>query len=173
LGSGDYKESEEVVLYSTPYNYNNNLKNNSITYIYNNKRMFSTSGVLLTNGASRSNNSGSNPQDSSNNNNNNNDNNNNDNSGVIPETHPEAVAKRQEVLDAMANRDEIGRRYIDVNNEHSEFQDNDMDDPMEEAELASTLDYVANELRRADDKVAELHSEYKNKTGKDIPGASE
>lgn len=114
-----------------------------------------------------------NSNNNNNNNNNNDNNNNNNNSTFIPETDPEAVAKREEVLDAMAKRDEIGRIYTNNNNEPSEFQDGDTNDPLEEAELSNTLEYNAKELRNADDKVAELNSQYKNMTGKDVPGASE
>lgn len=157
------KNENEGAVYSISSSHNNPY---STTYIYNNKKMFSTSAPRFLN-----------PSGSGNGNTENSSNSAGNSSGSVngsnSNTGSEAEAKRQELINAMANRDEIGRRYINLNNEHSDFQDGDNEDLLEEAELVSSKKYVTKELHQADDKVAKLHKELKDLNGEDVPGAKD
>lgn len=185
--SNGESESENggAIAAANPRGINNKLKGASrkqpaINYIYSNNKMFSTSARFLNpsgNGNPENNSESAGDGDSQNNSGSTNGSNPNAGSGSTngsnSNTGSDAAQIRQELLNAMIERDNLGREYVDLNNEHSEYQNStNIEDREEEAEQTDTKEFTAKRLRNADDNVAKLHKELKDKTGQDVQGAS-
>ena len=161
LMAGSGESSGDTSPININYYNNKQLKKNSTIYIYNNKMMFSTSASFLK------------PDNSGNNSGSTGDGQPGNGTGLVPESSPAAVNKKQEYTDALAKRNNFGNEYVNLNNEHSEMQDEDNVDPMEEREVLQTMTCKAKELKAQDDIAFTHHKEYKDLTGVKLPGMSD
>lgn len=94
--------------------------------------------------------------------------------GLLPESSTEAIVKKQEYLAALAERNTHGNDYVQLNNEHSEFQDGSEEEQLEEeTELLQSMEAKAKELKTQDDITFRHHKEYKDLTGVKLPGVSD